>query len=303
LLKHTWLRASYGQGYRFPSVAEKYISTNVEGLKIFPNTGLQPETGWSAEAGAKQEFNLLGIRGYVDVAGFVQQYKNMMEFTFDYYLADSIQYPTITQILESFGAKSQNVGRTQITGTEITIAAEKKLGNFRITVLGGYTYIKPMELDYDSTKSKGTYNNPDTITDYAHLFNKQKRKVSANELKYRYDQTAKCDLQIDYKKFSIGFSMRYNSFMKNIDRSFQDELLKDKFPKSHSNLYILRGLKEYREEHNTSDVVYDARVSYWISKNVKISVVVNNIFNREYMGRPGDVQPPRNYAFALTAKL
>jgi len=37
LFTYTFLRASYGQGYRFPSVAEKYISTGVSALKIYPN--------------------------------------------------------------------------------------------------------------------------------------------------------------------------------------------------------------------------------------------------------------------------
>ena len=46
-----FLRASYGQGYRFPSIAEKYISTFVGGLNIFPNNNIQPEYGWSAEIG------------------------------------------------------------------------------------------------------------------------------------------------------------------------------------------------------------------------------------------------------------
>jgi outer membrane receptor protein involved in Fe transport len=291
LAKHTHARASFGQGYRFPSVAEKYISTSVSGLTIYPNPELQPETGWSAEIGAKQAFKISNWRGYLDVAGFWQEYKNMMEFTFDYWVPeDSLKNPSagnLAYLLNNFGAKSINVGKTQIKGVEVTLAGEGKIGNVNVTVLGGYTYIVPIDLDYDSALSGGTYN--------------------GNILKYRYEHTAKCDVQADYKKWSLGLSMRYNSFMKNIDESFQKELFQEVFtpifPSYHTNLYILPGLKEYREEHNTGDVVFDARVSYEITKGIRTSIVVNNLLNREYMGRPGDVQAPRMVAVVVSAKI
>ena len=57
-LEYTFIRASYGQGYRFPSIAEKYISTFVGGLNIFPNQNIQPEYGWSSEIGIKQGFQI-----------------------------------------------------------------------------------------------------------------------------------------------------------------------------------------------------------------------------------------------------
>lgn len=281
LLPETHLRASYGQGYRFPSVAEKFITTNVNGLKVLPNPSLQPETGWSAEIGVKQAFKLSGVRGYLDVAGFWQEYKNMMEFTFGYW--DIPENTPIWFYPLYFGARSINVGRAQIKGAEVTVAGEGKIGNVNLSILGGYTYILPIDLDYDSIVSGGTYD--------------------GNILKYRYEHTAKIDVQADYKKFSLGISTRYNSFMKNIDASFQTELFSDIFPTLHSGVYILPGLKEYREEHNTGDVVFDGRISYKLSQTVKAAMIVNNILNREYMGRPGDVQPPRSYSFALTVKL
>ena len=42
-----------------------------------------------------------------------------------------------------------------------------------------------------------------------------------NILKYRYNHLAKLDLEINYKKLSIGTHIRYNSFMKNIDWLFE----------------------------------------------------------------------------------
>lgn len=284
LLEHTHLRASFGQGYRFPSVAEKFIRTKVSGLTIYPNPELQPETGWSAEIGAKQDFKLGAIRGYLDLAAFRQEYRNMMEFTFGYWVPPGTANPTSpTTMIQYFGAKSINVGRTRITGAEISVAAEGNIRKTTFTVLGGYTYIKPIDLDFDSATTGGTYN--------------------GNILKYRYEHTAKLDIQADRKKWSAGLSLRYNSFMKNIDASFQKELFNDIFPSLHSNLYILPGLKEYREEHNKGDVVLDFRFGYKISSEVKLSVVINNLLNREYMGRPGDVQQPRSFAVVMNARI
>ena len=53
-VKGTHLRTSYGQGIRYPSVAERYTVTNVGALNIFPNSNLTPEKGWAAELGIKQ---------------------------------------------------------------------------------------------------------------------------------------------------------------------------------------------------------------------------------------------------------
>jgi iron complex outermembrane receptor protein len=301
LTKYTHLRASFGQGYRFPSVAEKYVSTKVSGLTLYPNPELQPETGWSAEIGAKQAFKISNWRGYLDIAGFWQEYKSMMEFTFDYWVPSSIINPSPFVTAGYFGAKSINVGRARIMGTEVTVAGEGKIGKVNITILGGYTYIKPLDLSYDSARSGGTYNKPDSVIDYVYFFNKDKRYVNANILKYRYEHTAKLDVQADYKKFSMGVSLRYNSFMKNIDRKFENPMLEELFPTW--KLYILPGLKSYREEHNTGDIVFDARFSYEIAKGVRTALVVNNLFNRETMGRPGDVQPPRTVSVVVSAKI
>ena len=44
------LRTYLGQGVRFPSIAEMFVSTDVlEGTSIFPNSSLKPESGWSFE--------------------------------------------------------------------------------------------------------------------------------------------------------------------------------------------------------------------------------------------------------------
>ena len=78
----TFARASYGQGFRFPTIAEKFITTSVGGVVIFPNLDLKPETSENIEIGLKQGFKIGRFLGYLDAAIFRQKYTNFIEFTF-----------------------------------------------------------------------------------------------------------------------------------------------------------------------------------------------------------------------------
>jgi iron complex outermembrane receptor protein len=209
----------------------------------------------------------------------------MMEFNFGYYVPDSIKNPSIFQMIDYFGAKSVNVGMARVTGAEFTLNGTGSIGQVGITVMAGYTYIDPVNLNKDSAyNASGT----DTVS---------------GVLKYRFRHNAKADVELTYKKCALGFSMRYNSFMENIDNTFQRELLNDLFPTYHSGLYILPGLKEYREAHHNGDIIFDARFSVQLSKQARVSYICNNVLNREYMSRPGDMQPPRNMAVQVVVKF
>lgn len=189
----TFIRASWGQGYRFPTIAEKYINTNVSAFKIFPNPDLESETGWSSELGIKQGFPFGNGQGFIDVSGFFQRYQNMMEFTFGYYPETGDLFP--------YGFKSLNIGNTQIMGYEISVGGSGNLGNIHINFVGGYTYIDP------------TFQNFDSITD-------KQSSADYNVLKYRFRHTAKMDVEATVKKFRIGTAVYYYSFMEAIDQIF-----------------------------------------------------------------------------------
>jgi outer membrane receptor protein involved in Fe transport len=90
--------------------------------------------------------------------------------------------------------------------------------------------------------------------------------------------------------------------MKNIDESFQSDLF-SWLQLQHTQQYILPGLAAYRAQHDKGDVILDFRVSRQLVKGFKIAVIINNILNREYMGRPGDMQMPRTFALMLSMKL
>ncbi|MGZ4158886.1 MAG: TonB-dependent receptor, partial [Bacteroidia bacterium] len=265
LAKATFVRASFGQGFRFPTVAEKFIHTSASGLDIYPNDSLKPESGWSSEIGIKQGVKIGDWKGYIDVAGFWTEYSNMMEFSFG-------QYGKPTDPNYGLGFKSKNIGNTRIKGIDVSVIGEGKMGLIDITALLGYTYIDPRQTDFNEARdtSQNTSKN--------------------NLLKYRYRHTGKADVQLGYKKVNFGVSMRANSFMENVDAFFVDS-------------YFFPGMKEYRAAHNKGDAIFDCRLSYQLNKTAKISFIVNNIFNREVMSRPMDVLAPRVYAFQLTIKL
>ena len=54
LADYSFLRASFGQGYRNPSITEKYLRKDIGGVGVYPNYNVQPEKGFNAELGFKQ---------------------------------------------------------------------------------------------------------------------------------------------------------------------------------------------------------------------------------------------------------
>ena len=76
----TSFRASIGQGYRYPSIGERYIAIAVGKYGFYPNPNLQSENSWNAEVGIMQPFMAGSFRGMVDIAGYNQEFKNFIEF-------------------------------------------------------------------------------------------------------------------------------------------------------------------------------------------------------------------------------
>ncbi len=275
----THFRASLGQGVRYPSVAERFTLTNVGGINIFPNADLKPETGWAAEIGFKQGVKIGEWKGMLDISGFVNQYDNMMEFTFDFFPPAPEDSVTLTQdnLFNYFGFQARNAEKARISGFEFSFNSMGSIGQVEIISLIGYTYMNPISLNSDST--------------YLSQFS----DTTTNMLKYRFRHLAKADIEFNYKKFSIGFSGRYNSFMNNIDRMFEDT--------APGGTEILPGLKEYREKYNSGNLVVDSRVAYKVNDKIRVSFIANNVLNAEYSSRPADIQAPRNFILQLQMKF
>lgn len=189
LTEGTYLRASFGQAYRFPTILEKFVATSAGGgIRTYPNPYLTSETGWSAEIGLKQGFKIGKWQGFADVAGFWTEYFNMTNFQAE----GSI-----------FGFWVQNVGDTRISGIDGNIAGQGYLGKVKLDLLTGYTYVNPIFQNFDSLTQEGS-------------------SSDKNVLKYRFRHTFKADAQASYKGFGLGTSIQYFSFMEAIDSYLDD---------------------------------------------------------------------------------
>lgn len=289
-LEYTFIRASFGQGYRFPSVAEKFVSTAVSALKIYPNPSLQPERAYSAELGIKQGFKIGGFKGFLDLAGFYTEYRDMIEFVFGIYKpGGSTGVFYLDQPYAGF--KSQNIGRAQISGFESSLTGTGKVGPINITLLSGYTYIDPVNPNFNS--------NTDTLG-----------LPGIKTLKYRSKHLLKNDIQLDYKFISLGYSVRFQSKVENIDRRFVQSILHEYNEIQNGvnwdeieETYILPGLRQNFGAFQKSFWVHDARISFNFLRYYKFSFIVNNFTNVEYQNRPGDVRPPTQYVGQLLMKF
>ncbi len=252
---YTYLRGSIGQGYRFPSIAEKYTATSISSIKIFPNPELEPEKGWSAEIGIKQGIKLGSWQGYADLAGFWTEYSNMIEFSFGLYD-------------DQVGFKSLNVGNARINGFEANLTLQGYVGPLSVDLGTGYTFMYPIDL------------------------NARQSSLIKNEkyLKYRYKHTFKSSLQCTWRNLSSGFNLRYYSFMLNVDPAFV-------------TTEILPGYADYRRENQEGEWIVDFRMAYKIVEQLNVSLIIKNLLNEEYIGRPGDIGPPRNITLQLALKF
>ena len=78
----SYLRASVGQGFRFPSIAEKFIQTEVGGINVFPSLDIRPESSTNMEFGIKQGFRFGKEgqwKGFLDLAVFQQPSGNDLQ--------------------------------------------------------------------------------------------------------------------------------------------------------------------------------------------------------------------------------
>ncbi len=266
--KATFLRTSFGQGYRFPSIAEKFAASEFAGLHIFANPDLEPERGWSAELGVKQGFTVGSWMGFVDLALFWTEYENMIEYTFGAYPPDSVEIPGI----EDVGFKALNIGNARINGVEFTFNGMGTIGRAGLSFTGGYTFMNPVD--------------PSVIEETG------RDEDESYILKYRRRHLFKADVEAEIWKLFAGINLQYNSRMINVDEVFIDEFLGD---------MLQPGFPDYWYENSGGYTLIDFRLGWNITHMFRINTILKNAYNVEFLGRPGDIGPPRN--LTLQAKI
>ena len=288
VLKATYVRISYGQGFRYPTITERYISTTAGIFGVYPNPDLQPETSRNFEVGIKQGFKLWGLKGYLDVAGFYQRYKNTIEYLFGVW----DPAPTV-----NFGFKFLNTGESQVEGADISMALTTPETNkkFGFTALIGYTYVVPISLtpDYVYGKDLSQLNGGAPLS-----YKTTSMDTTSNILKYRFKHMFKADGEFRIYNFTIGASYRYYSKMQNIDKAFETiETATAAIPWI-EDIKVLDFWKNHKGYN-----LWDGRVGCNINKKTKVSLICTNIFNLEYSLRPLKIESPRTIAVQLLLKV
>ncbi|MFM7770351.1 MAG: TonB-dependent receptor plug domain-containing protein, partial [Bacteroidota bacterium] len=261
--KNTFIRSSFGQGFRFPSPAERFVKTNLDVIYIYPNPELRPEKGWGAELGVKQRIQISNWKGYVDGCLFLTRYTDLLEFSFGI-------WDTVTQTIgNAFGRgfKSINITQAQIGGLELSISGDSELGNWRVTTNGGYTYIAPVDLN-KAEHLKG-------ILPFAQFaaqtFNQDESYDGSPILKYRYRHMAKFNIDFDSPMgITFGGGIRGYSFMEQVDSIFE---------------LFVPNLIEYRINNHGASFLIDTRFGY-VKGPHRFTLQVTNITNTFVTIRP-----------------
>jgi len=170
-------RFSIGRGFRAPSVAERFISTFANMIKVSPNPGLQPERNLSAEIG----MNLtLFNRANFDLALYHADYWNLIEPQLE---------PAKLEV------KFKNIVRARIQGVETSCKVEWWKNHFTTNL--SYTYIA----------SKDLSRNPDGSPSPGY----------GKVLKYRPRHLFYSSADFKYKGFTAGVDFRYLSRIERVD--------------------------------------------------------------------------------------
>ena len=289
LRQETYLRASIGQGYRFPTITERYIKTTVGSIGVFDNPDLISEESWNAEVGLKQGIKFSKFYGYFDVAVFYQEYHNTIEYLFGFW--DS----TYTFALAGF--KFVNTGTSQVTGIDISVTGQSKFAQgWEINLLLGYTYVMPITLQPDYVFAKDY--SPGGAKDFS--YETTSVDPSRNILKYRFVHSVKMDIELNYRAFSYGVSMKYFSKIENLDMAifnFED-VTKESGGTIQPILY-----RKYYYNHNNGNIIFDMRLSYKFLEYHKVAIISDNVFNRWYSLRPLKAEPMRSVTLQYSLDL
>jgi iron complex outermembrane receptor protein len=259
IARFTFIRASFGQGYRYPSIAERFASTTLGSIRIFPNQEIQPESGWGTELGIKQGISFRQFIGHVDLALFYTRNTDLIEYIFGI-------YPDPETHEGDYGFRASNTEHSRVYGFEIESSLNRDFGPVAIQWRAGYTFMNPVEFDINTGKNTDVF------------------------LKYRRKHAVNITTVTTWKKFDLGINLYYRSKILNIDNVFLNPLTRES---------LLPGFYEYWQQDNKDYGLIDGFFTYHFNTKIALSFGVKNITNTEYMGRPGDIRPHRNYTLQL----
>ncbi len=277
--KQTFLRGSFGQSYRIPSLGERFIRAElVPGFFVLPNYDLRPETGWNAEIGIRQGFNITKKwTGYADIALYWMEYRDMIQYNIGNYPPDGV------------GFKAFNIGRARIMGFEVTVGGKGNIGPVQLNAYAGYNYAFPADLSaFPTLVNVGAYLDTMFRIFGQHMLDSANNKMI---LPFRNRHTVRADIDLQWKGIGFGTTFYYMSTYENIDPNF---------------LFIELAIPNFispwinNHKNDAGDFTMDMRASYTFKKwKAKVSFLIKNLTNLEYIARPGVMNLPRSFNLRL----
>lgn len=281
--QQTFLRLSYGEGFRFPTVGERYVEDNASGISVYPNPGLLTERGWYTELGVKQGFTIREFNASFDACIFWMEYKNLIEFLFNQqerssYYFDSATFQLVVVGRDRLGFRAENRPLSRTAGFELSLQGEGNIGPIGIRTLCGYTYSYPVDLYADSSLiNKGNYVRS-LVQNRNYIDSGEIGFVSV--LPYRNRHIGKIDIELSYKKFAIGYNAQYTSTFEKLD----DPLYR-----------AIAGLRQFQLEAIPGVWVHNYRTSFAFTPQFTLAFLVNNAANETYATRPARMDAFRSY--------
>lgn len=307
LADYSFLRASFGQGYRNPSITEKYLRKDIGGVGVYPNHNVQPEKGFNAELGFKQGYKIGNLQGFADIAAFYTQYKDMIEFQFGLFNnSDLSMINSIDNALKmlkdgkgfGIGAQFHNVSKAQIYGLEISTNGMYIFNkNAKLLYNLGYVYTEPRDADYKERNAL-----EDTYTDPLQM---KEKSNNSKYLKYRPKHSFKATLDFQWKRINLGANVNWKSKILAVDYIMLDERTKTQRDLLDYVRGILFGysngetLTSYWKKHNTAYTTIDLRLGVKATKEVAFQFMINNLLNKEYSYRPMAIGAPRTFVVKM----
>ncbi|HLP18921.1 MAG TPA: TonB-dependent receptor [Chitinophagales bacterium] len=294
--KSTNIRASWGQGFRIPTIGEKYIAQPfVAGVNIVPNDTLKTERAWNFELGISQGVQVKDWKLGIDLAFFWQEYKNFVEYQVGFWPnAYSNGQPIFNDSLEVIpgqvlGPRALNVDAARVAGYEIAVLSTGKIGPVGINLTAGYTYNFPTRKD--NYTGDAHYTTKEYMRDF---FVYNGKRVATDDtasriLAYRFRHLFRADVELTYWKAYLGATFYYTSTPERVPEFFKTVALfifKD-----------VNALEKYLDKHGNGDFAMDIRAGVKVNDRFRMGFIVKNVTNNLYSLRPGRPEPLRTFTF------
>jgi len=291
----TTLRASFGQGLRSPSVAERFTTTGAGGITVLPNPFVKIERGYSAEVGLRQLLKIgQNFKGFVDISAFRMEFKDMVEF--------QVNIEAVLRGFPGLPFSAINLSRAFIQGIEPLWGFQYEKGKFFANFSGGATLIQP--INPDGSRELDTMNNNNGAFQVLNtaLTTPAPGTPQYNigrdipyTLKYRNKQIVRSILEVGYGKVSLTTNFRYSSPITNVDKLF--------FLLGATTNNQLAGLEAFFRDYASKPyTVWDFILAYDTGK-VRWTFHVFNAFNRIYTTLPGTLNEQRSYAVQCVIRV